>query len=113
MGANPHANGGILLEELRTPDFRNYGVSVKTPGDTVASDMTELGKYVKDLISLNSDKNNFRIFGPDEALSNRLNYVFDVTNRQWNLNKYDTDEFLNNDGRVIDSMLSNICVKVC
>ena len=106
MGANPHANGGILLEELRTPDFRNYGVSVKTPGDTVASDMTELGKYVKDLISLNSDKNNFRIFGPDEALSNRLNYVFDVTNRQWNLNKYDTDEFLNNDGRVIDSMLS-------
>ncbi|MCM1370788.1 MAG: phosphoketolase family protein [Clostridium sp.] len=106
MGMNPIANGGILLEELRTPDFRNYGVKVDIPGSTMAQDMKELGLYVKDLIKLNEDKHNFRIFGPDEALSNRLNYVFDATKRQWNGVSYSFDEFLSNDGRVIDSMLS-------
>lgn len=106
MGMNPHANGGILLKELRTPDFRNYGVNVLTPGEIDAQDMKELGTYIRDLIRLNDDNRNFRIFGPDEALSNRLNYVFDVTNRQWNAFKYDNDEFLDNDGRVMDSMLS-------
>ena len=106
MGMNPHANGGILLKELRLPDFRNYGVNVSVPGDTNAQDMKELGAYVRDLIKLNDDNRNFRVFGPDEALSNRLNYVFDATNRQWNGSKIDNDEFLNNDGRVIDSMLS-------
>lgn len=106
MGMNPHANGGILLKELRMPDFRNYGVNVIIPGDVVAQDMKELGSYVRDLIKLNDDNRNFRVFGPDEALSNRLNYIFDSTNRQWNGNKYDFDEFLSSDGRVIDSMLS-------
>ena len=106
MGMNPHANGGILLKELRTPDFRNYGVNVLNPGEIDAQDMKELGTYIRDLIRLNDDNRNFRIFGPDEALSNRLNYVFDVTNRQWNAFKYDNDEFLDNDGRVMDSMLS-------
>ena len=68
--------------------------------------MRELGKYVRDLIKLNEENRNFRIFGPDEALSNRLNHVFEVTNRQFMAKTYDYDEFLNNDGRVIDSYLS-------
>ena len=106
MGANLHTNGGKLLEELRTPDFRNYGVKVDVPGNVMAQDMKELGAYVRDVIKLNQDKRNFRVFGPDEALSNRLNYMFDETNRQWNATMYDNDEFLNNDGRVMDSMLS-------
>ena len=106
MGLNPHANGGKLLEELLTPDFRKYGVKVDAPGDTIAQDTKELGAYVRDVIKLNEDKRNFRVFGPDEALSNRFNYMFDVTNRQWNAIRYDNDEFLDNDGRVMDSMLS-------
>mgnify|MGYP004639457585 FL=1 len=103
MSANPIANGGLLLKELRTPDFRDYALNVKR-GETNAQDMKELGKYVADLIKLNPD--NFRVFGPDEALSNRLNYVFDVTKRQFMGKKYDYDEFLSNEGRVIDSYLS-------
>ena len=103
MSANPIANGGLLLKELRTPDFRDYAISVKR-GETNAQDMKELGRYVADLIKLNPD--NFRVFGPDEALSNRLNYVFDVTKRQFMGKKYDYDEFLSNEGRVIDSYLS-------
>ncbi|MCI6627665.1 MAG: phosphoketolase family protein [Tenericutes bacterium] len=103
MSANPVANGGLLLKELRTPDFRDYALKVKR-GETNAQDMKELGRYVADLIKLNPD--NFRVFGPDEALSNRLNYVFDVTKRQFMGKKYDHDEFLSNEGRVIDSYLS-------
>ena len=106
MGMNPHANGGILLRDLRTPDFREYGINVNIPGEMVAQDMKELGAYVRDLIKLNEDNKNFRVFGPDEALSNRLNYVFDTTNRQWNGITYENDEFLNSYGRVMDSMLS-------
>ena len=103
MSANPVANGGLLLKELRTPDFRDYAIEVKR-GETNAQDMKELGRYVADLIKLNPD--NFRVFGPDEALSNRLNYVFDVTKRQFMGKKYDYDKFLSNEGRVIDSYLS-------
>ena len=106
MGMNPHANGGKLLEELNIPDFRDYALEVKEPGEVVAQDMMELGKFIRDIIKLNEDKKNFRIFGPDEALSNRLNHVFEVTNRQWNGITYDSDEFLDNSGRVIDSVLS-------
>lgn len=106
MGANPHANGGLLLKELRLPDFRDYGVSVPYPGETVAQDMMELGKYIKDIIKENEKEKNFRIFGPDEALSNRLNFVFDATNRQWNAPRIETDEFLAPTGRVLDSYLS-------
>ena len=106
MGSNPHTNGGLLLEELRMPDFRKYGVDVKKHGSVIAQDMKELGAYVRDIIKLNDDKRNFRIFGPDEALSNRLNYVFESTNRQFDAKKYDYDEYLDNDGRVIDSFLS-------
>lgn len=106
MGANMHANGGKLLKELRTPDFKKYGVEVKKHGSIVAQDMMELGKYVRDLLKLNEEERNFRIFGPDEALSNRLNAVFEETNRQWVNKTYENDEFLGVDGRVIDSYLS-------
>ena len=110
MGMNKHANGGILLEELNVPDFRDYALDIKKPGEVVAQDMLELSKFIKDIIKLNEDKKNFRIFGPDEALSNRLNHVFEVTNRQWNGITYDSDEYLSNSGRVIDSVLSeHIC----
>ena len=104
MGSNPNANGGLLLEELQTPDFQKYGVKVPFPGAVKESDMMNLGKYVRDVVSLN--KNNFRIFGPDETMSNRLNHVFEKTNRRWIDKKIKTDEFLTPDGRVLDSMLS-------
>ena len=106
MGMNPHANGGLLLEELNIPDFRGYGVEVKNPGETISQDMMELGYFIRDIIKLNENKKNFRIFGPDEALSNRLNHVFEATNRQWNGIRYDNDEFISPYGRVIDSILS-------
>lgn len=106
MGMNPHANGGLLLEELNIPDFRGYGVEVKNPGETISQDMMELGYFIRDIIKLNENKKNFRIFGPDEALSNRLNHVFEATNRQWNGIRYDNDEFISPYGRVIDSVLS-------
>ena len=106
MGANPVANGGKLLKELNVPDFRKYAVDVKKPGSVVAQDMMELGKFIRDIITANEHNKNFRIFGPDEALSNRLNHVFESTYRQWNGITLPTDEYLNNYGRVIDSVLS-------
>ena len=105
LGANPHANGGLLLKDLRLPDFRNYGIEVQ-PGKTKAQDMIELGGFVRDIFKLNKESKNFRIFGPDETMSNRLGKVFEETNRDWNGEKYDNDEFLATDGRVMDSMLS-------
>ena len=106
MGANPHANGGLLLRDLRLPDFRKYGVDVPAPGAVKAQDMIELGAYVRDIFALNEENRNFRIFGPDETMSNRLGKVFEVTNRDWNVEKVDNDEFLATDGRVVDSYLS-------
>lgn len=106
MGLNKHANGGLLLRELETPNFRNYKVSVPIPGDTIAEDTRVLGEYVRDVIKLNDKTKNFRVFGPDEALSNRLNHVFEETDRQWNLDITDDDEYLANSGRVMDSFLS-------
>ena len=110
MGASNYANGGILLKELRLPDFKNYALDVKEHGEVIAQDMSVLGEYIKGVIELNKENRNFRIFGPDEALSNRLNPVFEVTNRQFLGTKYDYDEFLSNDGRVMDSFLSeHVC----
>lgn len=106
MGANPHANGGKLLRDLRLPDFKNYAVDVPVPGSVEAQDMIELGGFVRDIFKLNKEQRNFRIFGPDETMSNRLGKVFEETNRDWNAEAYDSDEFLANDGRVMDSMLS-------
>lgn len=104
MGMNMNANGGTLLEELELPDFKNYGVRVPYPGSVLCEDMRKLGVYLRDVIRQN--KENFRIFGPDEALSNRLHAVFEVTNRCWNNKKLEEDEFLDASGRVMDSMLS-------
>ncbi|MBQ8965762.1 phosphoketolase family protein [Ruminococcus sp.] len=106
MGANPHANGGLLLRDLRLPDFRDYGIDVPAPGATEAQDMIELGGFVRDIFKLNAESRNFRIFGPDETMSNRLGKVFEVTNRDWNADMKDNDEFLATDGRVMDSYLS-------
>jgi len=110
MGANPHANGGLLLKELNLPDFRKYGIKLNKHGSVEAQDMIELGKYIRDVIKLNKDKRNFRIFGPDETMSNRLNFTFEESQRQWNGLTLDEDEYLNSDGRIIDSILSeHIC----
>ena len=106
MGANPHTNGGKLLRDLRLPDFKNYAIDVPVPGSVEAQDMIELGGFVRDIFKLNKEQRNFRIFGPDETMSNRLGKVFEETNRDWNAEAYDSDEFLANDGRVMDSMLS-------
>ena len=105
LGANPHANGGLLLKDLRLPDFRDYGIEVK-PGKTKAQDMIELGGYIRDIFKLNEENKNFRIFGPDESMSNRLYKVFEYQKRDWNAEMLDTDDCLARDGRIMDSMLS-------
>ena len=107
MGNSPYANGGLLLKDLITPNWQDYAVEVKAPGSIVLQDTMELGKYIRDVFSLNKENKNFRIFGPDEALSNRFNHIFEVENRTWNFKKIrPDDEFLSNTGRVMDSYLS-------
>ena len=109
MGENTSANGGLLYKPLRTPDFKKYGIEVEK-GKTISSDMMELGCYIRDVILLNEESKNFRIFGPDEALSNRLNHIFEVTHRQFDGKTLNSDEFLAPTGRVIDSYLSeHVC----
>jgi len=109
MGANPHANGGILLRDLVMPDFRNYAVNVPSPGAVTAADTHELGVFLRDVTKLNRAQRNFRIFGPDETLSNRLNAVFEVTNRQWDARTQANDEFLALDGRVMEMLSEHQC----
>lgn len=104
MASNPVANGGLNSEDLITPAFSNYKVEVPFPGETVKEDMRVLGSYIRDVISGNPI--NFRVFGPDEALSNRLNHAFEVTNRMWLAKMEEKDEFLSPSGRIMDSMLS-------
>ena len=104
MGASIYANGGLILKELNIPDYRNYTIDVVNPGQVTASDMTVLGTFIRDIIKLNP--HNYRIFGPDEALSNRLSHVFEVTNRKWNGETVKGDEYLNTDGAIIDTFLS-------
>ena len=106
MGANPHANGGMLLHDLRLPDYRAFAVEVPGPGAVAASDMSALGPYLAAVVDLNRRGGNFRIFGPDETLSNMLGAVFDATDRQWEAAIVAHDEFLAPVGRVVDSMLS-------
>lgn len=105
MGSNPHANGGLLMKDLRLPDFRDYGIEVQ-PGKTKAQDMIELGGYIRDIFKLNRENKNFRIFGPDESMSNRLYHAFEEENRAWNAEMYDDDDKLAQDGRIMDGMLS-------
>jgi xylulose-5-phosphate/fructose-6-phosphate phosphoketolase len=109
MGANPHANGGILLRDLVMPDFRNYAVNVPAPGAVTASDTHELGVFLRDVAKLNREQRNFRIFGPDETLSNRLGAVFEVTDRQWDARTQANDEFLALDGRVMEMLSEHQC----
>lgn len=109
MGANPHANGGILLRDLVMPDFRNYAVNVPSPGSVNAADAHELGIFLRDVVKLNQEQRNFRIFGPDETLSNRLGAVFEVTNRQWDAQKHNNDEFLDLNGRVMEMLSEHQC----
>ena len=106
MGANPNANGGLLLQELRMPDFRANAVDVPAPGAVMAQDTKVLGKFLRDVTKLNQSQRNFRVFGPDETLSNLLGAVFEVTDRQWEAREVKNDEFLAPAGRVLDSMLS-------
>ncbi len=107
MGNSPYANGGLLLKDIITPNWQDYAVEVKAPGSISLQDTMELGKYIRDVFSLNKENKNFRIFGPDEALSNRFNHIFEVENRTWNFKKIrPDDEFLSNTGRVMDSYLS-------
>jgi xylulose-5-phosphate/fructose-6-phosphate phosphoketolase len=106
MGANPHANGGVLLRDLRMPDFRVHAVEVLSPGAVDAQDTLVLGKFLRDVTILNETQRNFRVFGPDETLSNQLGAVFEVTSRQWEARTEQNDEFLAPEGRVLDSMLS-------
>ncbi|MGN0722357.1 MAG: phosphoketolase [Anaerovoracaceae bacterium] len=106
MSANPHTNGGKLLRDLRTPDFKNYAIDVPSPGAVKAQDMMELGGYVRDLFVLNKENHNFRIFGPDESKSNRLYKAFEVEKRAFNAEFTDADEDLALDGRIMDSYLS-------
>jgi xylulose-5-phosphate/fructose-6-phosphate phosphoketolase len=106
MGANPHANGGLLLCELQLPDFREHAVQVPTPGAVQGQDTRVLGGFLRDVMAANQNERNFRIFGPDETVSNLLGAVFEVTNRQWDAETLHNDEFLHTDGLVLDSMLS-------
>ena len=109
MGANPHANGGLLLHDLIMPDFRNYAVNVPAPGSLQAADTHVLGVFLRDVVNLNRKQRNFRIFGPDETLSNRLNAVFEVTDRQWIARTKENDEFLASDGRVVEMLSEHQC----
>lgn len=104
MGANPNSNGGILLKELKVPSIDKYAVTVEHPGAIEKEDMRVLGEFVRDIIKENPD--NFRVFGPDETMSNRLSHVFEADNRCWYLNKKKDDEYLSSDGRIMDSYLS-------
>ena len=106
MSANPHTNGGKLLRDLRVPDFKDYAVEVPYPGSVKAQDMMELGGYVRDILKLNKEHKNFRIFGPDEAKSNRLYRAFEVEKRDFQGEIYDIDEDLSHEGRIMDSYLS-------
>lgn len=106
MGANPHANGGMLLRDLRMPDYRDYAQHVSAPGLPGIGDTRVLGPFLRDVAKLNDEQRNFRVFGPDETISNGLGALFEATNRQWNAATVPDDEFLAPAGRVLDSMLS-------
>jgi xylulose-5-phosphate/fructose-6-phosphate phosphoketolase len=109
MGANPHANGGRLLRDLRLPDFRDYAVAVPTPGVTGIGDTHVLGRFLRDVVEQNAEQRNFRVFGPDETLSNGLEALFEATQRQWEGATEPTDELLALDGRVVEMLSEHQC----
>jgi xylulose-5-phosphate/fructose-6-phosphate phosphoketolase len=109
MGANPHANGGMLLRDLRMPNFREYAAEVPTPGAPGIGDTHVLGKFLRDVAKLNEEHKNFRVFGPDETLSNGLEALFEVTPRQWQGETIPGDEFLAASGRVMEMLSEHQC----
>ncbi|MFI4867461.1 MAG: phosphoketolase [Steroidobacterales bacterium] len=109
MGANPHANGGMLLRDLRMPEFRDYGIDVPAPGVSGIGDTHILGRFLRDVIKLNQEQRNFRVFGPDETLSNGLEAVFEATRRQWDAGTVPNDEFLAPTGRVMEMLSEHQC----
>jgi xylulose-5-phosphate/fructose-6-phosphate phosphoketolase len=109
MGASPHANGGLLLRDLRLPDFHDYGVDVPSPAATTSEATRILGSYLRDVVRLNEDSRNFRLFGPDETASNRLGAVFDATDRAWDALVEPGDDHLAPDGRVMEVLSEHMC----
>ncbi|MBW4447544.1 MAG: phosphoketolase family protein [Spirirestis rafaelensis WJT71-NPBG6] len=109
MGDNPHANGGILLRDLKMPDFKNYAVEVDKPGAVVAEATKVMGKLLRDVMKLNSERRNFRMVAPDETQSNRLDAVFEVTARTWDAEILPEDENLSSDGRVMEILSEHTC----
>lgn len=109
MGANPHANGGLLLHDLRMPNFCDYSVAVPSPGTKGIGDTHVLGPFLRDVMSLNAVQRNFRVFGPDETLSNGLEAVFEVTNRQWDAATEPDDALLAPTGRVMEMLSEHQC----
>ncbi|MGP8243669.1 MAG: phosphoketolase [Bryobacteraceae bacterium] len=109
MGANPHANGGILLKDLRMPDFRQYAAKVDRPGQTLGEATRAAGDFLRDVMKLNLDGGNFRVFGPDETASNRLGALFEVTNRASDATILPTDDHIAPDGRVMEVLSEHMC----
>ena len=109
MGANPHANGGMLLRDLHMPDFRDYAVEISAPGVRGIGDTRVLGPFLRDVAALNEEQRNFRVFGPDETISNGLGALFEVTNRQWDAATAPHDEFLAPSGRVMEMLSEHQC----
>lgn len=109
MGSNPHANGGMLKQELRLPDFRHFGVAVPKPGGARAEATKLMGAFIEEVIRLNADARNFRLMGPDETSSNRLDAVFDATERVWMEKIEPYDEHLARDGRVMEVLSEHLC----
>ncbi|GAB2583861.1 phosphoketolase family protein [Spirosoma areae] len=109
MGANPQANGGLLLRDLHLPAFGEYAVGVPSPGAAKASDTNVVGQFLRDILRQNQTPRNFRLFGPDETLSNRLEAVFEGTNRQWNVQTAENDEFLAATGGVMEMLSEHQC----
>lgn len=109
MGANPHANGGILLQDLQMPDFRDYAAMVPTPGVRGIGDTRVLGPFLRDVAKLNQEQRNFRVFGPDETISNGLVAMFETTQRQWDAATEPNDEYLAPSGRVMEMLSEHQC----
>lgn len=109
MGANPHANGGLLLKELKLPDYREYAVAVPKPGTVSAAATRVMGRLLRDVMKFNAGERNFRVVGPDETSSNRLDALFEVTDRVWTEAVLDTDEHLSPDGRVMEILSEHMC----
>ena len=109
MGANPHANGGLLLRDLDMPDFRDYAVGVSKPGTGNAEATRVLGGFLRDVMKRNADAKNFRVFGPDETASNRLEALFEVTDKQWMEPLFPGDEHLSQHGRVLEMLSEHMC----